>query len=45
MGTWSAPAEGRVEVSQDTKAGRMRGLAKARSMVLGQKVGERGNLV
>ena len=45
MGTWSAPVEGRVEASQDTKAGRMRGLAKARSMVLGEKVPERGNLV
>ena len=45
MGTWSDPVEGRVVASQDWKAGRMRGLAKARSMALGLKVPERGNLV
>ena len=45
MGTWSDPVEGRVVASQDWKAGRMRGFAKARSMALGLKVPERGNLV
>ena len=45
MGTWSDPVEGRVVESHDWKAGRMRGLAKARSMALGLKVPERGNLV
>ena len=45
MGTWSDPAEGRVAASQDRKAGRMRGLASARSMALGLKEPERGNLV
>ena len=45
MGTWSHPVEGRVVVSQDTKTGRMRGLAKARSMALGLEEPERGNLV
>ena len=45
MGTWSDPVEGREVASQDWKAGRMRGLAKARSMALGLKDPERGNLV
>ena len=45
MGTWSNPVEGRVVASQDSKARRMRGLAKARSKALGLKVPERGNLV
>ena len=45
MGTWSDLVEGRVVASQDYKAGRMRGLAKARSIALGLKVPERGNLV
>ena len=45
MGTWSDPVEGRVVASQDWKTGRMRGLAKARSIALGLKVPERGNLV
>ena len=45
MGTWSDPVEGREVASEDWKAGRMRGFAKARSMVLGLKVAERGNLV
>ena len=45
MGTWSDPVEGRVVESQDRKAGRMSGLAKARSMALGLKEPKRGNLV
>ena len=45
IGTWSDLVEGRTVASQDRKAGRMRGLAKARSMALGLKVPERGNLV
>ena len=45
MGTWSDPVEGRVVASQDRKAGRMSGLAKARLMALGLKEPERGNLV
>ena len=45
MGTWSDPVEGRVVASQDWKAGRRRGLAKARSMALGLKLPESGNLV
>ena len=45
MGTWSDPVEGRTVVSQDKKAGQMRGLGKARSMALGLKGPERGNQV
>ena len=45
MGTWSDPVEGREVASQDWKAGRMRGLANARSIALGLKVPERWNLV
>ena len=45
MGTWSDPVEGRVVASQDRKAGRMSGFAKARSIALGLKEPERGNLV
>ena len=45
IGTWSDPVEGREVASQDRKAGRMRGLANARSMALGLKEPERGNLV
>ena len=45
IGTWSDQVEGREEAYHDRKAGRMRGLAKARSMALCQKEPERGNLV
>ena len=45
IGTWSVPVEGRTVASQERKAGLMRGLPKARSMALGLKVPERGNLV
>ena len=45
IGTWSDLVEGRVVASQDWKAGRMRGLAKARSIALGLKAPERENLV
>ena len=45
MGTLSDPAEGRVVASQDQEAGRISGLAKARSMALGLKEPESENLV
>ena len=45
IGPWSDPVEGRVVESQDRKAGRMSGLAKARSMTLGLKEPKRGNLM
>ena len=45
MGTWSDPVEGREMASQDRNAGRIWGLAKERSMALGLKVPESGNLV
>ena len=45
MGRWSELVDGRVVASEDRKAERMRGLAKARSMARGLKVPERGNLV
>ena len=45
MGTWSEPVEASDVASQDKKAGRMRGLAKARLIALGLKEPERGNLV
>ena len=43
MGAWSDPVEGREDVSQERNAGNMCGLAKARSMVLGQWAPEKGN--
>ena len=36
MGTWSDPVEGRDVVSHSSKAGAMRGLAKARSIEIGR---------
>ena len=45
MGAWSDPVEGREDASEERKAENICGLAKARSMVLGQWVPEKGNRV
>jgi len=45
MGAWSDPLEGREDASQERKEGNMCGLAKARSMALGQWVPVKGNRV
>jgi len=45
IGAWSDPIEGSSDASQDRKAGKMRGLANARSMVLGLWVPVKGNRV
>jgi len=45
MGAWSDPVEGSIDASQEWKAGKMRGLANARSMVLGLWVPVKGNRV
>jgi len=43
MGAWSEPVEGRDDTSQERNAGDICGLAKARSMVPGLWVPEKGN--
>ena len=43
MGAWSEPVEGRDDASQERNAENICGLAKARSMVLGLWVPEKGN--
>jgi len=45
MGAWSDPVEGRDDASQERNAAVMCGLAKARSMLLGLWVPEKGNRV
>ena len=45
MGAWSDPVEGREHACQERNAGNIYGLAKARSMVLGLWVREKGNRV
>jgi len=45
MGAWLDPLEGRVVASDEWKAGKIYGLSKARSMVLGWWVPVNGNLV
>ena len=45
MGEWSDRVEGRDNASKEQNAGDICGLAKARSMVLGLWVPEKGNRV
>jgi len=45
IGAWSDPVEGMDDASQERNAENMCGLAKARSMVLGLWVLEKGNRV
>ena len=45
MGAWSEPVQGRHHASQELNAENLCGLAKARSMVLGLWVPEKGNRV
>ena len=45
MGVWSDPVAGRVDASQEGKAGKIRGLAKARSIALDLWVPVKGNQV
>jgi len=45
MGAWSEPVEGRADASQERNAKNICGLAKARSMVPGLWVPEKGNQV
>jgi len=45
MGAWSDPVEESTDASQERKAGKMRGLANARSMALGLWVPVKGNRV
>jgi len=43
LGVWSDPVEGRDDASHEQKAGKIGGLAKARSTVLGLWVPVKGN--
>jgi len=45
MGVYSDPVEGREDASQERKAGKISGSAKARSMALGLWVPVKGNRV